>query len=125
MYRFNAASTLQLVEGELKTWHQARAVRLVVRSGLLWVTCANDLTDHFLRPGDSLLLPRRTLACIGALAGSELRVEPVEVPTNAATSMNAALALTKQLAQRLSRLRSAWSTRRRPGARRRAATFTR
>lgn len=66
MFRFDTPPSLRLSRGELMTWQQAHSVRLRVQSGLLWVTRENDLDDHFLRPGDSLLLPRGVTTLIGA-----------------------------------------------------------
>ena len=78
MFRFETPPTLRLSRGELISWRQTHGVHLMVQSGLLWVTRENDLDDHILRSGDSLLLPRGIHALIGAEDEASLRFEPVD-----------------------------------------------
>lgn len=78
MFRFDTPAALQLSRRDLISGCPARTVRLQVQSGRLWVTRANDLDDHFLGAGDSLLLPSGALVLIGAEDASLLRFEPVE-----------------------------------------------
>jgi hypothetical protein len=64
---------LQLQGGELLPMH---GVHLRVEQGIVWVTCAGDLDDHFLRAGDTLLLERGANALVSADAPACLYIAP-------------------------------------------------
>ena len=64
---------LQLRGGELLPLH---GVQLRVEQGLVWVTRAGDLDDHFLRAGDVMLLERGVDALVGVDAPACLRIAP-------------------------------------------------
>jgi hypothetical protein len=64
---------LQLQGGELLPLH---GVQLRVEQGMVWVTCAGDLDDHFLVAGDVMLLERGADALVGVDAPARLRLEP-------------------------------------------------
>lgn len=66
MFQAPTSVTLELCRGELLAWWRPRRARLRVLSGVAWVSCSNDLTDHFLPPGASLTLPRYSRVLIGA-----------------------------------------------------------
>ena len=68
---------LQLTRGELIAWDRPHAMRLRVLAGLVWVTRARDLGDHFLHAGDSFALHPRSRTLIQAERETRLVVEPV------------------------------------------------
>ena len=72
-----AEKLLQLARGELVTWDQPHAMQLRVLAGLVWVTRARDLGDHFLHAGDSFALQPRSRALIQAEREARVIVEPV------------------------------------------------
>jgi hypothetical protein len=69
----SSGSLLQLRGGELLPMH---GVQLRVEQGIVWVTCAGDLDDHFLRAGDTMLLERGAAALVSADAPARLRIAP-------------------------------------------------
>ncbi|HEY9068523.1 MAG TPA: DUF2917 domain-containing protein [Burkholderiaceae bacterium] len=69
---------LQLTRGELIAWDRAHPMRLRVLAGLVWITRARDLGDHFLHAGDSFALHPRSRTLIQAERETRLVVEPVE-----------------------------------------------
>jgi hypothetical protein len=64
---------LQLQGGELLALH---GVQLSVEQGIVWVTCAGDLDDHFLGAGDVMLLEHGADALVGVDAPARLRIAP-------------------------------------------------
>ena len=69
----SAGPLLQLQGGELLPLH---GVQLRVEQGMVWVTCAGDLDDHFLGAGDVMLLERGVDALVGVDAPARLRIVP-------------------------------------------------
>jgi hypothetical protein len=67
------APLLQLQGGELLPLH---GVQLRVEQGIVWVTRAGDLDDHFLGAGDVMLLERGAAALVGVDAPARLRIAP-------------------------------------------------
>jgi hypothetical protein len=51
-------------------------VQLCVEQGMVWVTRAGDLDDHFLGAGDVMLLEHGADALVGVDAPARLRIEP-------------------------------------------------
>jgi hypothetical protein len=72
-----AEQLLQLTRGELIAWDRPVAMRLRVLAGLVWVTRARDLGDHFLRAGDCFALHPRSRTLIQAERETRLIVEPL------------------------------------------------
>jgi hypothetical protein len=68
---------VELRRGALFAWNRPQAARLRVLHGMAWVTCSNDLSDHFLVPGAELLLPRGAQVLIGAERDLALSLERV------------------------------------------------
>ncbi|MEP7103019.1 MAG: DUF2917 domain-containing protein, partial [Burkholderiales bacterium] len=75
MLRFSSPVTLRLERGRLLAWSRQSGVRLRVLAGSAWVTQANDMEDHFLRPGQALRLRIGAHALIGAEQDVSLRFE--------------------------------------------------
>lgn len=74
MYRFTAPLTLRLTAGDLLAWNQA-PVRARVVQGCAWFTRRHDLHDHFLKPGQWVLLQAHETPLIGAEQEVWLRLE--------------------------------------------------
>jgi hypothetical protein len=91
MIRFTTPLTLRLAAGEQLAWNQA-PVRARVIEGCAWFTRRGDLHDHFLRPGQWVLLRAGDAPLLGAEQEVWLRLE-------------AAPAWRGQLLQALARLR--------------------
>lgn len=66
MLRLRPPVTLRLEAGRLLAWPRQSGVRLRVIAGAAWVTQAHDMEDHFLQPGQTLLLRPGSRAIIGA-----------------------------------------------------------
>ena len=66
MLRFNPPVTLRLERGRLLSWQRQSGVRLRVIAGSAWVTQTHDMEDHFLQPGQTLILRPGSRALIGA-----------------------------------------------------------
>ena len=66
MLRLRPPVTLRLEAGRLLAWPRQSGVRLRVLAGSAWVTQAHDMEDHFLQPGQTLLLQPGARAIIGA-----------------------------------------------------------
>jgi hypothetical protein len=64
---------MQLQGGELLP---LRGVQLRVEQGIVWVTCAGDLDDHFLGAGDVMLLEHGADALLSVDAPARLRIAP-------------------------------------------------
>jgi hypothetical protein len=75
MLRFSSPVTLRLERGRLLAWPRQAGVRLRVLAGTAWVTQANDLEDHFLQPGQTLMLRAGSRAIIGAEQDASVRFE--------------------------------------------------
>ena len=75
MLRTSSLVTLRIDRGGLLAWPRRAGVRLRVVAGTAWVTQADDMEDHFLRPGQTLTLRDGSRALIGAEADLVLRFE--------------------------------------------------
>jgi hypothetical protein len=73
MVNASTGPLLQLQGGELLPLH---GVQLCVEQGMVWVTCAGDLDDHFLSAGDVMLLEHGADALVGVDAPARLRIAP-------------------------------------------------
>lgn len=89
MFRFDTPPRLHLSCGQQIAWQQRRSVRLQVQAGLLWVTRENDIADHFLRPGDSLLLQGGRWATLGAEHDAVVHIEADERKISDAACLSA------------------------------------
>lgn len=69
------SNVLDLRRGQLLRIQDAQGTRLVCTRGELWVTQDNDLDDHFIEPGDSLLLDRPGLVIVSAFHDSGIEIE--------------------------------------------------
>lgn len=66
MLCFTSPVVLRLERGRLLTWSRQSGVCLRVITGTAWVTQADDMEDHFLRPGQTLHLRPGARAILGA-----------------------------------------------------------
>jgi len=73
MVNASTGPLLQLHGGELLPLH---GVQLCVEQGLVWVTRAGDVDDHFLRDGDVMLLEHGASALVGVDAPARVRIAP-------------------------------------------------
>jgi hypothetical protein len=73
MVETSMVGLLQLQGGELLPLH---GVQLRVEQGIVWVTCAGDLDDHFLGAGDVMLLEHGADALVSVDAPARLRIAP-------------------------------------------------
>ena len=74
-FKTRLTTTIHLREGELLAHRGAKPAHLRVLCGAAWVTCSNDLDDHFLPSGTGLTLPRGSRTLIGAETDAVLRIE--------------------------------------------------
>jgi len=74
MIRFSTPLTVRLAAGEQLAWNQA-PVRARVVEGCAWFTRRGDLHDHFLRPGQWVLLQAHEVPLLGAEREVWLRLE--------------------------------------------------
>ena len=52
------APVLALAAGQVLTLDDAAGLRILARSGTVWVTEEGDPRDHIVRPGDTLIVAR-------------------------------------------------------------------
>lgn len=75
MLKLDPPIVLPLQPGQMLHWQQAEAVTLRVLHGRVWVTRANDLDDHFLDAGASMLLAPHAKVLIGAETATQFVIE--------------------------------------------------
>jgi Protein of unknown function (DUF2917) len=68
----NRPANLRLLPGELLTFTPTHPLSLHLRSGVLWVTQADDDRDHFLKANESMQLAPRRITVLQA------QVDPVQ-----------------------------------------------
>jgi hypothetical protein len=74
MLTFETPVLLQLEDGEMLRWRQARALELRVLEGRVWVTRQDDPDDHFLGSGETIRLDRSQKVIIGADGPARVRL---------------------------------------------------
>lgn len=76
------APVLALQRGEVITLDDARGVRILSRTGTVWVTEEGNPRDHILGPGECLVVGKTGRTVVQALQASSVALRPAPEAAN-------------------------------------------